>query len=391
MPLQAHFPLRVAVSTALLFLASDPASAQIAVSANDGKQVLVEGVAKPNPSPATDTVAVIDLGQSPPKLIAEIDSPVATVIGPPQSVAITPDESLALVSGGLKIDPADASKFAPDDRVAVVDLKARPPRVLGTVQAGAQPTGIAITPDGKLALVTNRSAGTVSVFTIDGQKVEPAATVKVGEEKSGPSHVVVTPDGKTALVTRDADHAVVVLAIAGGKVEVAKRELTVGVRPYGITMHPEGRCAIVASLGRSAGDVDMVSVIDLAQNPIRVVEHFSVPQTPECVMFSPDGKFLAIVSMNGSNKAKTSPFYNDAGMLLLYRVDGLKLAKVAEAPIGHWSQGVVFSKDGRTLLVQNMVEKDIWVFAFDGASLRDTKQRIPLKAGGAALRTAGTR
>ena len=389
MPFHASLFLRAAASAALLLLAA-PASAQLAVSANDSKQVLVDGVPKPNPG-SSDTVAVIDLGQSPPKLIAEIDSPVATVLGPPQSVAITPDESLALVAGGMKIDPADPAKFAPEDRVAVVDLKARPPRVLGTVQAGLQPTGIAITPDGKLALVTNRSAGTVSVFTIDGQTVAPSATVKVGEEKSGPSQVAVTPDGKTALVTRDADHAVVILSIAGGKVEVTKRELTVGVRPYGITMHPEGRCAVIASLGRSAGDADLISIVDLAQNPIRAVEHVSVPQTPECVMFSPDGKFLAMVSMNGSNKAKASPFYHDAGLLVLFRVDGLKLAKVAEAPVGHWSQGVVFSRDGRTLLVQNMVEKDIWVFAFDGATLRDTKQRIPLRAGGAALRTAGLR
>jgi sugar lactone lactonase YvrE len=64
------------------------------------------------------------------------------------------------------------------------------------------------------------------------------------------------------------------------------------------------------------------------------------------------------------------------------------LTKVADAPIGGWSQGVAFSADGRTLLVQNMVERDIQVFAFDGSVLRETC-RIPLAGGGAAIRTAG--
>jgi hypothetical protein len=68
-------------------------------------------------------------------------------------------------------------------------------------------------------------------------------------------------------------------------------------------------------------------------------------------------------------------------------LDGTRLTKVAEAPIGRWSQGVAFSRDSRTILVQNMVERDIQVFSFDGTELRQTA-RIPLKGGGAAIRTA---
>ena len=60
----------------------------------------------------------------------------------------------------------------------------------------------------------------------------------------------------------------------------------------------------------------------------------------------------------------------------------------AEAPIGHWSHGVAFSKDGKTILVQNMVEKEIWVFSLDGDTLKNTGQRIKTKGGPAGIRTA---
>jgi hypothetical protein len=95
-----------------------------------------------------------------------------------------------------------------------------------------------------------------------------------------------------------------------------------------------------------------------------------------------------VVVMNGSNKAKESPFFNDHGKLVLLRVTGTTLTKAGEAPIGHWSQGVAFSADGRTILVGNMVEKDLWVFEWNGTTLRDTGQRIRVGGGSAAVRTA---
>lgn len=363
----------------------------LAVSANDNKVVLINGVATVVKNPQPDTLAVVDLAQSPPRLVAEIDVPAATVLGPPATVALTPDEGLALIGSGMKINPTDPTKQIDDNRVTVVDLKVSPPRVLGTVEAGAQPTGISVTPDGKLALVTNRAEGTVSVFSISGNTLAKTATVKVADAKSGTSHVVITPDGKTALVTRDGDHFISVLTIENGKVEYAKRDISAGVRPYGITMSPSGSNAIVANIGRGGGDADSVSVIDLTKMPYRVVNTVSVEQTPEGIIYSPDGRYLAVVAMNGSNKAKESPFFSDTGKLIIYRVDGNQLSRSAEAPIGHWSQGAAFSADGRTILVQNMVEKDLWVFAFDGWSLKDTGQRIKLRAGGGALRTVGVR
>src|ERR1700738_1860686 len=81
------------------------AAAQLAVSANDGKVVLVNGVVTVPANPLDDTVTIINIGVSPPKVIAEIKAP-SSVVGPPQNVAVAPDESLALVASTMKLYPA---------------------------------------------------------------------------------------------------------------------------------------------------------------------------------------------------------------------------------------------------------------------------------------------
>jgi hypothetical protein len=61
--------------------------------------------------------------------------------------------------------------------------------------------------------------------------------------------------------------------------------------------------------------------------------------------------------------------------------------KVAEAKIGKWSQGVVWSGDGKTLLVQSMVENLLSVLSFDGNSLK-VMGEIKVKGGPEGLRTS---
>jgi hypothetical protein len=43
-----------------------------------------------------------------------------SVVGPPMSVAVSPDESLALVTRASKLDPADATKVVADDTLTVI-------------------------------------------------------------------------------------------------------------------------------------------------------------------------------------------------------------------------------------------------------------------------------
>jgi DNA-binding beta-propeller fold protein YncE len=290
----------------------------------------------------------------------------------------------------MKVDPADPTKQIPDNRVSVIDLKASPPKVIATLEAGKGAAGVSINRQGTLALVSNMVDGTVSVFTIQGKTVTPTGTVEVGGVKAGGGMVAIAPDGRTALVSRRDDHKVSVLSIDGAKVEYTKRDMTPGVRPIVLDIARSGAFAVVGSLaGGPTGDSDSISLIDLTAKPPRVVDTIGVlGATAEGLKISPDSSVVAVVVHNGSNRAKDSPFYNDAGKLVLVRVTGKTLSRVAEAPIGHWSQGAAFSPDGKTILVGNMVEKDYWIFQWDGTTLRDTGQRLKMNGGPVAIRIA---
>jgi DNA-binding beta-propeller fold protein YncE len=382
-----HAPLTVGLALLALAAVAPAARAQIAVSANDNKVVLVNGVVTVVPNPPPDTVTILDLKASPPRVVAEVPAPVS-VAGPPLSVALTPDESLALVTAANKVDPADRTKQTPNNQVSVIDLKASPPKVLATLEAGRGAAGVSINRQGTLALVSNLVDGTVSIFTIQGKTVTPAGTLEVGGEKAGGGMVAITPDGKTALVSRSNDNKVSVLSIDGTKVEYTKRDMVPGLRPIVMDVASTGAFAVVGHLaGGATGDTDAVTLMDLTAKPPRVVDTVGARgATAEGLKISPDGSVVAVVVHNGSNRPKESPFFNPGGKLLIVRVTGTTLTRVAEAPIGHWSQGVAWAPDGKTLLVGNMVEKDYWVFQWDGAALKDTGQRVKVSGGPAAIR-----
>jgi DNA-binding beta-propeller fold protein YncE len=366
---------------------SSGALAQLAVSANDNKAVLVDGVNTVPQNPPPDTVTIIDLSTSPPKIIGEVQAP-TSVVGPPSSVAVAADESIALVTAATKIDPADPKKVVPDNKVSVIDLKASPPALAGTAEAGAGAAGIAINRDGNLVLVANRSEGTVSVFTLSGKTLTTVGKIELGDAKSGPSAVAFSPDGKTALVTRDGDHKISVLSVDGSKVEYTKRDVNAGLRPYPLDISSRGDVAVISNIGIGTGDADTASLIDLQAKPPRVVDTVTVGQTPEGLKLSPDGRYAAVTVMNGSNKPKSSPFFNDNGLVVVLAIDGKKLSKVAEGKVGHWCQGAAWSKDSKTLLVLCMVENEIQVLSFDGKELKSAGA-LKVSGGPAGIGTAG--
>lgn len=375
----------LAAAFALLPVLSVGAAAQIAVSANDNKVVNVNGTNQIIESPAPDTVTIIDLGSSPPKVIGEVKAG-SSVVGVPQSVAISPDESIALVTAAVKKDPADPKKTTDDNKLAVIDLKASPPAVVQTVEVGAGPSGVSFSPDGKVVLVANRAGGTVSVLTVSGKTLTPAGTVDFGNPKSGPSHVAFLSDGKSALVTRDGDHRISVLKVDGSKVEDTKKFMSGGVRPYSLSISSKGDVAVFGNQGGGQGDTDIINVIDLKQDPPRIVDAIAVGQTPEGVGMSLDGGYVAVTVMNGSQRPKNHQAYNDHGLVKIYRVAGTKLTYVTEARVGGWGQGVVWSRDGKTLLFQTMMGKELQVLSFDGKELKVTGA-IKVSGGPAGIRT----
>jgi DNA-binding beta-propeller fold protein YncE len=386
--------LRAALVAGVSMLAlAGPASAQLMASANDGKARLVNGATVIANPPTPDSVTVLDLGATPPRLVAQVEAP-ASVVGPPLSVALTPDERLVLVTSNQRVDPANPARSVPDNRLSVIDLRASPPQVVQTLETGRGPAGVSVNRAGTLALVANREEGTVSVFRIRDGRLEAAGKVEVANQAANVAHAAFTPDGRHALVPRDGDHFISILAIEGGQVRRLDRNFSAGLRPYGLVIAPDGRWAAVANIGRGNGDEDTASLIDMSGAPAtwRVVHSITVGQTPEGIQVSPDGRIVAVTVMNGSNKPDNSPF-RGPGLVRTYRVEGqgagLRFVPAGEARVGTWAQGAAFSRDGRRLVVGNMVENNLTVLSVgqDG-SLSEGGAPIAVPGGSAALRTA---
>ena len=321
------------VAGAVLALAS-PATAQIVVSGNENKIDLVSGTARVVPGASSDSLSVIDLGVTPPR-VRHVEGVPNSVIGPPTNIALTPDERLALVASSVKLDPTDPAGFVPDDVVRVVDLEADPPTVVGSVVVGRQPSGISIRGQGDLALVANRADGTVSVLLIQGTTVTTRETLRVGEVGDEICDVAFTPDGRRAIATNRTRSLIHVLHVEDGEVKVGSEALTAFGGLYHGEITPDGTLALVAGDGKGWG-AGAITVVDLAADPIEVVQVETIGTGPESFTISPDGRLVAAVLMNGSNLAPGDPRRTDAGRLVLLTVSGALLAAESIPPSSYW-------------------------------------------------------
>lgn len=373
------------VCVALSFGAGQ-ARAQLAVSSNDHKIVQENGVNRNLPNPPPDTATILDLGALPVKVVGTVSNVPGSVVGPPLSVAITPDESIALIASSSKIDPADPTKLVPDDRVTIIDLKDR--KILGTLNTGPGAAGISITKDGKRAYVANRMAGSISILSIDGKDVKLVKTVPLMDAKTLLSHMAVSPDGATGVVTRNGDAKVELMKLGGDNI-ASSAVLDVAPRPYAVSVTPDSKTAVVASLGDPKAN-GILTVIDLATGKIAGTADIG-HENLEGMMMSSDGRWIAAVAHAGSTRPKDAPQYKPNGMVVLYKLDGTGLTRTGEAPIGGWSQGASFSRDGSAIVVQNMNQKNLQVFRNDNGKITDTGQKIDVGGGAAAVRSSTDR
>lgn len=369
-----------------LSLVAVQAHAQIAVSSNDHKITQANGVNTNVTNPPPDTITIMDLGTLPVKVVGTVSNVPGSVVGPPLSVAITPDEAIALIASSSKLDPADPTKLAVDDRVTVVDLKDR--KILQTLNTGPGAAGISITKDGKRAYVANRMAGSISILSIDGKDVKLVKTVPLMDAKALLSHMAVSPNGDIGVVTRNGDAKVELMKL-GGDTIASSSVLDVAPRPYAVSVTPDNKTAVVASLGDPKAN-GILTVIDLATG--KIVGTVDIGhENLEGMMMSNDGRWIAGVAHAGSTRPKDAPQFKPNGMVVLYRLDGTNLTKTGEAAIGGWSQGASFSRDGSAIVVQNMNEKNMQVFKNDGGKLTDTGQKIDVGGGAAAVRSSTDR
>lgn len=319
-----------------------------------------------------------------------------SIIGPPTNIAITPDQKLVLIANAIGTVPEASSasgwKMVGSNFVTVVDLAAKPIRVVGTVEVGKKPSGVAIDATGKFALVANRGSNSVSVLSIDGTTVKVTDTIDMGDTVTG---VAITPDGKRAYAVKFAAHKVAELTIdASGKVTYSGRDIPVGLYPWAITIAADGSRAIVTNIGAGAasdGNAKTVSVIDLTATPVaRVVQHVSVGDAPEGVAISPDGNLAAVTLLGGSFAVpKDAWFRRDVGQLTVLRRGEKGFSTASTIKVGSFPEGIAFSKDNSHLYVGNFASSTLSVIALkpDGSITSVREIKLPGRPG--SLRVSG--
>ena len=377
-----------------LGLVASPAAlcADIIVSAQDGKFVRVDGRATfPEPAPS-DSLVVIDASTFPPVIKGTVEGLEHTVQGPPQAVAVTPDGKLAIVAAPTRYDYA-AKKEIFDNFVQVIDIEASPPKLIGKVDVGGHTNGLSINREGTLLLAAAHD-GTVKVLGIDGKNVKLLDQVKVGEKRL--SGISFTHDGKAAIVAQRDENGGAVLSIDGMSVKLTTEKISTGVTPYAVDVASDGKWAVIGNtgvtgmlglVGRTVGDADVVTLVDVSKRPFRAVQQISVPSTPEGVAISPDGRWIAVSCMAGSNLTTDNVGRNKIGKLLLFEIKDGWATKANEIAGAEAAQGVVFSQDSKQVLLQMDVERAIGVFAVRDGKLVDTGERLKLAAGPVSIRS----
>ena len=380
----------LSVLLGVLCLATAPAAAQTMIIGIDekvtwdakGKQLFV--------APGKDAISVVDISNpEAPRITANLPL-MNSIFGPPVNLAISPDGKLALVANSMDWQKdGDAWKPAPDNKLYVIDLAVTPAAHIGTVEVGKQPSGLSFNRAGNLVLVANRAGNSISVLTVSGKDVKLVDTVDMGEQVA---HVVFTPDGKRALAAKFPGHKIALLDVDGQKVTYSKFDMPVGLWPYNVDVTPQGTIALTAdngNAGGSDGHVDTVSVIDLEATPPRVIDRVVVGDAPEGLAISPRGDLAAAILLRGSNVPPQSYFYNRNGSVVILKIDYKTVTRVGEVEVRGLPEGVVWSPDGQYIYVGNYMDRDISILKVEkNGQVVNTGKSLKLPGQPASMRGA---
>jgi DNA-binding beta-propeller fold protein YncE len=379
----------IAVLASAVFLALPmTAGAQILVSGNDEKVLWDDAGKAIFLPPGKDTISFIDIGdRENPKILTSVALE-NSIFGPPTNVAVHPSGEIALVANSMtQTKDGEAWKPVPDNKVYIFDLTQTPPKQIGTVEVGKQPSGLDISKKGDLALVTNRADNSITVLTISGKDVKVTDTIAMGDSVA---HVTISADGTKALAVKPVVNKVAFLKIDGQKVAYEKYDMPTGVFPYNVDIVPNGTIALVANNGAAGsadGNVDTVSVIDLDQNPPRVIDHVVVGDAPEGLAISPKGD-LALAILVAGNSNKKAFFSRNGGTAVVLKIDGKKVTRVTEITVGGLAEGVAFSPDGAYAYIGNFLDNDMSILKINGTDVTDTGRKLKLPGHPASLRAA---
>lgn len=237
--------------------------------------------------------------------------------------------------------PARAAELLVGNKSAdtVWRLSLRDGRRIGEFRTGEAPHEIAVTPDGRMAVVTNygnaRSGSSLSVLDlVDGR---PTRTIDLGQH-GAPHGLRFLPDGRRVLVTTEASASLLVVEVETGEIE---RVIDVGSGTgHMVAVSPDGQVAYLTKI--QAGTL---SRIDL-QTGTKIVER-PAGKGAEGVAVRPDGAEVWVTN-------------REDGTLTVH--DPRTLAVKRRMSSKGFPIRVVFSVDGTSAFVTNARAATLAVF-----------------------------
>ncbi|MFI5036745.1 MAG: FGLLP motif-containing membrane protein [Acidimicrobiales bacterium] len=208
---------------------------------------------------APGTVFVTNLNTNTVTAIDPVTHAVRTVGGfnGPLGIAITPDGRTALVTNSL------------GNTVTPIDLTGGGLRLGAPIRGGGAPAAVAISTSGTIAYVSNFNSNSVTPINLRTRPPTPGAPFKVG---SGPWSLALSPNGRTLVVSDSEGNSVTVVDLASR----AKTTVALSSRPQAVAVAPDGATAYVAvangvvPIALSAGHAAAGALIAVSAGPVGV-------------------------------------------------------------------------------------------------------------------------
>jgi YVTN family beta-propeller protein len=236
-----------------------------------------------------------------------------------EGVAVTPDGRTAYLT---------ETRGENRDGV-VIPVQLTTGRVLPPIRVGIEPTDIAVTANGKTAYVTNFGSGTVTpIATATNTALAP---IHVG---STPNHVIVTSDGRTLYVLSTDDQTITPVRTATG---TALHPIPI---PGLVAVAPGSKSGyVIASVRRNSGTLTPIQ-------GDRTLKPIVVPLTPVGLTIGPDGKTAYVVSAKLFGRAGRSG--DRFTITPIDLADGARLRSVTVRGSSNGSGIFVISPGGKT-------------------------------------------